>query len=206
MTITGCRWGDISTWDLQDDYRLALVGRARLLAEPHALGDAQGRRVLRRDDADHAHLAEAPLAPGDDGAHGLGRVALAVRGGQKAPTDLRHAVERRHHVALDVEDARFADAFAARFLHDRPEAEAEKRPVPREAHELGPSVLFAERRAADEAGDDGLPPHRRVGREVLDRVAAQDQAFGLDDGDIHLTALVRRRDGRAHSAWPSRIA
>src|ERR1700710_2023278 len=93
---------------------VALVCRARRLAETRLGGDAERRRILRRDDAGEAGLAEMPLAPTERGADGLGGVALALRGFGEGPAHLRDVVHRGDDLAAHVEEAGLADACAAR--------------------------------------------------------------------------------------------
>src|SRR4030095_6907578 len=96
--------------------RVVLVGRAQELLVAAFLGHPGGSDVLRVDHADRRRRSEVLVAPGAHGAHRLGRQALAVRRGDESPADLRHAFDRRPHVAAELGEAAFAEEGAGRLV------------------------------------------------------------------------------------------
>jgi hypothetical protein len=78
--------------------------------------DPQRGMVAGVDDADRAR--EASIAPGENGAHRFGRVALAVHRLRQRPAELRR-IQRRHHRAAEVGEAS-SRRSGGRGLLDRP--------------------------------------------------------------------------------------
>src|SRR5688572_21473593 len=160
--------------------RVVLVGGAQKLLVAALLGHPGGGDVLRIDHADGRRRSEIPVAPSAYGAHRFGRQTLAVGRGDEGPADLRHAFNRRPHVAPELGKAAFAEEGSGRLVLGSPIAETHEGPVAGIAHDLGPSLLARERPAADMAGDDGVRPHRHARVEIPEAMGAQPHALGLE--------------------------
>src|SRR5688500_2174882 len=96
--------------------RVVLVGGAQELLVAAFLGHPGGGDVLRIDHADGRRRSKIPVAPSAYGAHRFGRQALAVGRGDEGPADLRHAFDRRPHVAPELGAAAFAEEGAGSLV------------------------------------------------------------------------------------------
>src|SRR3569832_589744 len=76
---------------LEQTHRCVREHRLAATAEAVALGQADRRYVVHADQAGDARPAEMPVAPGENRAERLRRVALALRVEGERPTGLRVA-------------------------------------------------------------------------------------------------------------------
>src|SRR5260370_27674807 len=106
---TRSRWRSLVPLAREDDRRLALVDRAPGFAIAAFLGDANRPLIAGPNQAHRPRRPEARLAPGDGGAHGLRRIALAVHAGGECPAEFRHPPERRRPVALEIREPPLPD-------------------------------------------------------------------------------------------------
>src|SRR5262249_12559771 len=107
------------------------------------------------DDAEGRGIAQARVAPGENGLDGFGSVTFAVRRGGQDPAGFAEIFDRGKSLAGEATETGFAEESAGRFFLENPETEAEQRPETRVAHEFVPGFLFGERASAEKAGDAG---------------------------------------------------
>ena len=100
-----------------------LVGCELGLAIAAFFGDANGREIVRIDDAGGSRGGEARVTPGDGGANGFGCVAFAPYLGGEDPTDFGQAFER-WQVPFVVGESNLSDKIAGRLFLNHPVTEA----------------------------------------------------------------------------------
>src|SRR5262249_9940483 len=98
----------------------------------------------------------------------------------KRPSGFRYADERWRDVATRFEEAGLAEPLSGFAVMHRPVAIPEQLPLAEGAQELGPGIFFRQRRG-EMLANNGISPHRSIGREVLDAVRAKYEAFGFED-------------------------
>lgn len=99
-----------------------LVGCELGLAIAAFFRDADGREIVRVDDAGSSRRWEAGIAPGDGGADRFGCVAFATCLGGEDPTDFRQVFER-WQVTFVVGKSNLSDKIAGRLFLNYPVTE-----------------------------------------------------------------------------------
>ncbi len=100
----------------------SLVGCELGLAIAAFFRDANGRKIIRVDDASSSRRSEARITPSDGGANGFGCVAFATCLRGEDPTDFGQAFER-WQVALVVGESNLSDKIAGRLFLNHPVTE-----------------------------------------------------------------------------------
>jgi len=100
-----------------------LVGCELGLAIAAFFGDANGREIVRADDAGSSRGGETRVTPSDSHANGFGCVAFAPYLGGEDPTDFGQAFER-WQVAFVVGESNLSDKIAGRLFLNHPVTEA----------------------------------------------------------------------------------
>src|ERR1700685_1992326 len=100
----------------------SLVGCELGLAIAAFFRDANGREIVRVDDAGSLRGGEARVTPGDGGADGFGCVAFATRLRGEDPTDFRQVFEQ-WQIALVVGKSNLSEKISGRLFLNHPVTE-----------------------------------------------------------------------------------
>ena len=159
-----------------------MIGGALPFVEAAFLGDAEGGGVIGVNEADGAGIGKVGVAPGEDGVHGFGGVALAVHGGRENPAGFAKIFDGRDEFAMEIGETDFSGEGAGGFFFENPEAETEERPVAGVAKKFYPGFFFGERAAADKSGYARIGPQVAARGKIFKAMVAETEARSFDDG------------------------